>query len=106
MTYSQGGAATATPWALTKHKDFQSTNGTTIDTVAFADGLGRIIQTKKKADLLQSNGTTAHGYDITGLIAWDLNGRVMAQSQPFFDSATAQTTLVPAVSKNPHPARF
>ena len=101
MTYSQGGAAAATPWAMTQHKDFQSTNGTTIDTVAFADGLGRIIQTKKKADLLQSNGTTAHGYDITGLIVWDLNGRVMAQSQPFFDSATAETTLVPAVSKNP-----
>jgi RHS repeat-associated protein len=101
MTYSQGGAGAATPWAMTQHKDFQSTTGVTIDTVAFADGLGRIIQTKKKADLLQSNGTTAHGYDISGLIVWDANGRVMAQSQPFFDSATAETTLVPAVSKNP-----
>ena len=40
--------------------------------------------------------TTRRGSKI-----WDLNGRVMAQSQPFFDSATAETTLVPAVSKNP-----
>ena len=101
MTYSQGGAAAATPWAMTQHKDFQSTTGDTIDTIAFADGLGRIIQTKKEAELLQSNGTTVRGYDITGLIVRDANGRVMAQSQPFFDSATAATTLVPAVSKNP-----
>jgi RHS repeat-associated protein len=102
MLYSQAsGTAAAVPWARTRHKDFQSTTGDTIDTVTFADGLGRIIQTKKEAELLQANGTTVAGFDISGLTVFDARGRVMAQHQPFFNSTSANTTLVPAPQKNP-----
>jgi RHS repeat-associated protein len=102
MSYSQGGTtAAAVPWALTQHKDFQSTTGDTIDTVTFVDGLGRVIQTKKEGELLQANGTTIRGFDISGLTVFDASGRVMAQSQPFFNSTTAATTIVPAVEKQP-----
>jgi RHS repeat-associated protein len=102
MSYSKGGTTAATfPWALTQHKDFQSTTGDTIDTVTFVDGVGRVIQTKKEAELLQANGTTVRGFDISGLTVFDERGRVMAQSQPFFDSASPTTTLVPAAEKSP-----
>ncbi len=101
MTYFQGNALPhATPWALTQHKDVQSTTGDTIDTVAFSDGLGRTIQTKKEAELLQTNGTTVRGYDISGGFILDSRGRVKAEGQPFFDSATAATTLVPSPPTN------
>jgi RHS repeat-associated protein len=101
MTYSQGGAAAATPWAKTQHKDFQSTSGDTIDTVAFADGLGRIIQTKKEAEVLQADGTTVRGYNVSGKVVFDGNGRVMAQHHPSFDTTTSSTTFLPTGSNNP-----
>jgi RHS repeat-associated protein len=102
MVYSQAsGTAAEVPWARTRHKDFQSSTSDTIDTVAFIDGLGRTIQIKKEAEVLQPNGTTLTGYSVSGLRVFDARGRVLAQHQPFFDSATPLTSMAPAPQRNP-----
>jgi YD repeat-containing protein len=58
MSYSAGGTGGFPAWAMTQHKDVQSTTGDTIDTVTFVDGLGRVIQTKKEAEVLLPSGVT------------------------------------------------
>ncbi|WP_437812092.1 SpvB/TcaC N-terminal domain-containing protein [Sorangium sp. So ce1078] len=84
--------STALPaWAKTSHKDAEHP-GDPIVTVTFADGLGRVIQTKK--DLERDTGTgTEVGMTVSGAVAFDALGRVAEQGQPVF-SAEPDTTFV------------
>ncbi|HEY6872131.1 MAG TPA: RHS repeat-associated core domain-containing protein [Geobacteraceae bacterium] len=53
--------------------------GKTLDTVTFADGMKRLIQTKKEADV---NGI--YGMVNSGLVVYDELARTIAQGQPLF----------------------
>ncbi|WP_433936322.1 SpvB/TcaC N-terminal domain-containing protein [Sorangium cellulosum] len=83
--------STAMPaWARTSHKDMEHP-GDPIVTVTFADGLGRVIQTKK--DLERDTGTgTEVGMTVSGAVVFDALGRVVEQGQPVF-SAEPDTTF-------------
>ncbi|MGK3969872.1 RHS repeat-associated core domain-containing protein [Sorangium sp. So ce118] len=77
-------------WARTSHKD-EEHPGDPIVTVTFADGLGRVIQTKK--DVERDTGTGAEiGMTVSGAVAFDALGRVVEQGQPVF-SAEPDTTF-------------
>ncbi|WP_437951376.1 SpvB/TcaC N-terminal domain-containing protein [Sorangium sp. So ce296] len=88
----QPNQSTAPPaWARTSHKDAEHP-GDPIVTVTFADGLGRVIQTKK--DLERDTGTgTEVGMTVSGAVAFDALGRVKEQGQPVF-STEPDTTFV------------
>ncbi|WP_437732812.1 SpvB/TcaC N-terminal domain-containing protein [Sorangium sp. So ce1335] len=82
---------TAVPaWARTSHKDAEHPDDPIV-TVTFADGLGRVIQTKK--DLERDTGTgTEVGMTVSGAVVFDALGRVVEQGQPVF-SAEPDTTF-------------
>ena len=72
-------------WARTKNKlprEEGDTRGT-VDTVVLMDGLGRVIQTKKTAEIATSNTTKGLGWSITGHQIFDAMGRVEFQGQTF-----------------------
>ena len=63
------------PWAMAKHVD-AANPGTTIDTVAFVDGLARLIETKRDATIFQ--GPTASSQNrmiVADQVAFDAFGR-------------------------------
>jgi RHS repeat-associated protein len=88
-------------YAVTRHKDVQVEHaGDPITTVAFIDGLGRVIQTKKDLDRDNGDGTFTTGMSVSGQIVFDTRGRVSSQAQPSFSTGTA-TALVAANVSNP-----
>ncbi|MGK4009229.1 RHS repeat-associated core domain-containing protein [Sorangium sp. So ce1036] len=85
-------------WARTSHKDVQHP-GDPIVTVTFADGLGRVLQTRK--DLERDTGTgTEVGMSVSGAVAFDALGRVVDQGQPVF-STEPDTAFVAAAMLRP-----
>lgn len=74
-------ATTGRYYAITKHniKDESVTPGEQIlHTSSFADGLGRIIQTKKQLDLEQECGaSTGYRFAVSGIQIYDEFGRVV-----------------------------
>ncbi len=65
----------------------KGTSPINIKTVTYADGLKRIIQTKKDADVYDvTTGQPAYGMTISGLVAFDELGRVTSQGQPEFEA--------------------
>src|SRR5690554_739187 len=94
-------------YAVTKHniKDESGSPGEQIlHTSSFADGLGRIIQTKKELDLAQECGAAATGYRfaVSGIQIYDEFGRVvesdLSQEQidcngTFLDELESYTSL-------------
>jgi RHS repeat-associated protein len=72
-------------WARTKNRlprEEGDTRGT-VDTVVLMDGLGRVIQTKKTAEIATSATTKGLGWSITGHQVFDAMGRVELQGQTF-----------------------
>jgi RHS repeat-associated protein len=55
----------------------------TVDTVVLMDGLGRVIQTKKTAEIATSASTKGLGWSVTGHQVFDAMGRVELQGQTF-----------------------
>ncbi len=99
FAYSEGSASAAFPaYATTAHKDVQHP-GQPIVTATFADGLGRIIETKKSLARDLGSGVTA-GMAVSGAVVFDDQGRLSEQGQPFFD-ANPPTTFVPNTPTNP-----
>lgn len=77
----------ATPWAMAKHVD-AANPGTTIDTVAFVDGLGRQIETKRDATTFE--GPAAAPVDqmvVADQVAFDAFGRVVKEFHPHAEPA-------------------
>ncbi|WP_242354807.1 MULTISPECIES: hypothetical protein [unclassified Anaeromyxobacter] len=88
-------------WAFTRNALPQ---GGTLDTVVVADGLGRVIQTKKTAEVWAgSDEATRVGWSVTGGQVFDAMGRVAEQGQPFFDPS-----MTPGYAPRPleRPTRF
>jgi RHS repeat-associated protein len=81
--------------ASVKHKDVQHA-GDPIQTVTFADGLHRVIQTKTDIDQdVNGDGSVVRtGMTVSGQVTFDNRGRLSAQGQPVFDAGPAGTFVV------------
>ena len=67
--------------ATAEHED--AVNGGHIDTVAFADGLGRVTQQKREATFFSAaDAAPTAGFAVTGGIAYDELGRDVREYQP------------------------
>ncbi|WP_437646447.1 SpvB/TcaC N-terminal domain-containing protein [Sorangium sp. So ce362] len=69
-------------WARTSHKDAEHADDPIV-TVTFADGLGRVLQTKKDQERDTGTGTEV-GMTVSGAVRFDALGRVVEQGQPVF----------------------
>lgn len=83
------------PYALTRHLD-RAADGTvkddTIDTVTFTDGLGRVVQTKKDAEVAGKDVMT-----VSGRTVYDALGRAVEQYYPVTEpKGDANTAFNPA----------
>jgi len=83
-------------YAVTHNKLPQNagTSAATLDTVSFIDGMARIIQTKKSAEVFLG-GSRAVGFVASGHVDYDAMGRVRLQGQPVFSSDSAETFVEP-----------
>ena len=60
-----------------------------MQTVIAMDGLGRALQTAKQGERRDSlGGTRSVGWNLSGAVAYDGNGRVIQEGQPQFASGT------------------
>ncbi|WP_105970589.1 SpvB/TcaC N-terminal domain-containing protein [Streptomyces geranii] len=84
------------PYAVTRHLDRDSdgkVKGDTIDTVTFTDGLGRVVQTKKDAEVAGKDVMT-----VSGRTVYDALGRAVRQYYPVTEpKGDADTAYNPAV---------
>ena len=94
----QPGASPIPSWASTRNKD-DTHPGDPIATVTFVDGLQRVVQMKKDAEVDTGAGTTV-GMKVSGRVEFDARGRMSAQGQPVFDTGPA-TAFVDVPQKNP-----
>jgi RHS repeat-associated protein len=88
-----GEAAPFPAWARTHHGDILHP-GDPIVTVTFADGIDRVIQTKK--DLERDDGSGAAptiGMAVSGAVTFDARGRVHRQGQPTFETVSTESHL-------------
>ncbi|MDD2346206.1 MAG: toxin TcdB middle/N-terminal domain-containing protein, partial [Bacteroidales bacterium] len=87
-------AAPTVPWAMTKH--FNPDYNDDIITITFADGLGRIVQTKKSS--IVYNPITDY-YDplmtVSGKVIYDDFGRVVEQYYPITETLGNETVFNP-----------
>jgi RHS repeat-associated protein len=90
------------PYAWTHNRLPRKTGDTrgTVDTVIAMDGLGRVIQTKKTAEIATSETTKGLGWSVTGHQVFDLMGRVVLQGQTFA-SFSSRPEYVAGTPKNP-----
>ncbi|MEN3361162.1 MAG: hypothetical protein V7637_5144 [Mycobacteriales bacterium] len=76
----------AVPYAVTRHADRDSDGrlkADTLDTVTFADGLDRVVQTKKDAAVAATPGATAADVmTVSGHTVFDFLSRTVQQSFP------------------------
>jgi YD repeat-containing protein len=91
--------------AVTKNKveyDIEVDDDQTLETVIVADGLGRVIQTKKEGVIENASKTgTIHGMNISGVVVYDEMGRVIQQGQPLFQPMIDLDYYTEAVLENP-----
>ena len=76
------------PWtAVTYNKLIYDASDTrTIQTVIAMDGLGRALQTAKQGERRGSDASRSVGWNLSGAIAYDGNGRTVLEGQPQFSS--------------------
>jgi hypothetical protein len=87
------------PWALTRNKGFWQEDDT-LDTLLYIDGLKRVVQTKKEAELLQGD-VKVYGLTVSGKVEFDALGRTVAQGQPLFESGYQTPFVWQMTPKNP-----
>ncbi len=73
------------PWKAVTHNKlrFDPQDGGTLQTMITADGLGRVAQTAKSAELWEG-GARRQGWNCSGALAYDGKGRLSAEGQPVF----------------------
>ena len=86
ITYGDTVRKGANPWARTRHYDIQHADNP-MNTTIISDGLGRIIQTRKDAEIMGEELSL-----VTGTSEYDCFGRVTAQYFPFTDTALFRTS--------------
>ena len=88
MTYAYGGLdATFNPagahtWATAHHFD-QFNTGNTINTVSFVDGMGRVVQRKRDAEV---DGVAGEARIVEGAIEYDALGREVKEWYPVVET--------------------
>ncbi|MEN8140663.1 MAG: SpvB/TcaC N-terminal domain-containing protein, partial [Thermodesulfobacteriota bacterium] len=106
--YDQGGQATyamsyhhgvEVPWAMTKNKGYWLENDT-LDTITYIDGLKRLVQTKREAEVLVG-GAKKHGMTASGKVVFDALGRKTIQGQPIFIAGAETAFMIQSAPKNP-----
>ena len=81
------------PWALTRHYDSFHPNNY-IETAIFADGLGRVLQTKKDAALFQGkNQPDEEVMSVSGQVIYDAFGRAVKAYYPVTEPKGTTKTL-------------
>lgn len=73
------------PWARTSHFDIQHPDNP-LNTTVIADGLGRVVQTRKDAEV--------GGFEtslVSGVVVYDCFGRAVKQFYPFTDGVLTET---------------
>ncbi|MFI6024521.1 DUF5615 family PIN-like protein [Amycolatopsis magusensis] len=98
----------AVPFAITRHLDRAASGvrADTIDTITFADGLNRIVQTKKDATLHTAPGSAAvAGMTVSGRTDHDFAGRATAVHHPTSEPKGAHNTTYNAVADPVQPTR-
>ncbi len=100
IEYEYAPSAGSYGYAIAHHFDyFADDPADTIDTIAFADGLGRITQTKRDARILDATGgTPVVGRTVSGATNYDALGRPVEQYLPTADAfaLTSYDTSTPS----------
>ena len=92
----------AVPWAITRRFDALRAAGDTIDSVAFVDGAGRVIQTKHDAAVFAGAGVAPSDVMIvSGARTYDLAGRVSEERHPIVEPLGSAGVWNPAVDAAP-----
>ncbi len=87
------------PWAKTDHYDrFQDVpTAPAITTVIFTDGAGKVLQTKKSADIYQGvEATSAPMMTVSGRILFDAFGRIEKEYYPVVEPMGSEGVFNPA----------
>jgi len=94
--------AAAVPYAWTHNRLPRKSTDTrgAVDTAVAMDGLGRVIQTKKTAELATSDTTKGVGWSVSGQQVFDVMGRVVQQGQTFA-SFSSRPEYVTGTPRNP-----
>ena len=82
-------------WARTLHFDIQDTTNN-ISTTVLSDGLGRVVQTRKDAEV---DGTEVSV--VSGCIIYDCFGRTVRQYYPFVDTSLTATCFKSSPDQSP-----
>jgi RHS repeat-associated protein len=81
-------------WALTQHIDTYRDLSDPIETVLFADGLGRVLQTKKDAEIRDA-GNYTDAMVASGRVNFDFVGRQIEQFYPVQEALGNQSIFNP-----------
>jgi RHS repeat-associated protein len=90
VSYAYGGLAAtlnhqgAHAWATARHHD-QFNPGNAIDTVSFVDGMGRVVQRKRDAEV---DGVSGEARIVEGAIEYDALGREVKEWYPVVEKIT------------------
>ncbi len=79
-------------YAITRNKlpKNAGTSASSLDTVTFVDGLARVIQSKKSAEVF-IGGNRSVGFVASGHLQFDEMARVHREGQPLFSTVSAET---------------
>jgi RHS repeat-associated protein len=87
------------PWALSRNKGYWAENET-LDTLLYIDGIKRVIQTKKGAEVFAGDDKTV-GMTVSGKVEFDALGRTLQQGQPLFEAGMQTAFKFQQSPKNP-----
>ncbi|MGW5237402.1 toxin TcdB middle/N-terminal domain-containing protein [Monashia sp. NPDC004114] len=80
--------------------------GEFIETVSFADGIGRRTQQKQEIDVFAGfDQPVRHGFAVSGTIDYDALGRVVREAQPTFGAYADGPTFTPPSASTPATTR-
>lgn len=95
VTFEYHPSAPGYGYAIARHADVF--NDDPIETVQFADGIGRITQQKRDARVVSTQGTVADGRVVSAAVVYDMFGHEAEVYRPTFDTV-AQTVYETATS--------
>ncbi|MFW6313456.1 MAG: RHS repeat domain-containing protein, partial [Spirochaetota bacterium] len=83
-------------YAVTENKvHFAAESEETLTTVLVADGMRRVVQTKKEADVYDPQSAQwRYGMTVSGRILYDERGRAVCEGQPGFEEAASGQRLL------------
>ncbi len=92
ITYGDTVHADDSPWARTSHYDIQHPDNP-IQTTLICDGLGRVVQTRKDAEIDGEEMSL-----VSGVALYDCFGRAVREFHPFTNNVLTETHFMPDTS--------